>query len=771
MNKLSRILGLVLILTGFTVSGAALDADLSDPGSGSGYASDTVSFSVSNSTTISNVTYWVNTSSGYTNDPGNSSDFSNNFEVSWNASSHPDGDGFYHLYANATNMSDNSIISDKITFTIDSVKPSISLVDNTTFEDGNIFIDWDFTEDNPDQWVLWRNDTSGGDWEKLNTFSPTTTQYNDSSTSYTNYVYRIGGSDKAGHSVNSSDTLELDVEDGVKPSVSSRSPGKDAFVSKTDPEVKAEGSDDLSGMDNVTIAFEGDWATGNSSASISASGLNSETEYTVEANLTDKAGNTLETSWNFTVDTSAPDPSVSLKPDQDNLVSETTVEISLSSTSDVDEVRCYVGDPSSDGSQFGSSSSPDDSDDYSCGDLDPADYSEGSHSIYGEICDKAGNCNSKEAGEYVFDTEDPEIDSVEINPEYTNTDPEVTVEASDDGTGVTGAEYDFEDFDGGEGTTVSIENGDDVSFTFEPSLDDLDDGDHTLNLRVEDGSGKYSDLATADFTYDPDANPSAELVYGPIELESGSSTDYSVTVNNTAKVPLTSATLNVSGKASGSSDSFEVAGESSKEVTFEVSSDESFGTYTVDLKLNSVSLEKTVEAELHVMAPDDRKEELDSVLSKQESRLQLLKDNLTRLKEKGARQELVNNLESEINKFEKLVKEAGNASESGDYFSAEEAFKKMDSTGSAAMSALEETRKKHQKNVFYRNLMIGGGVVFLLLVAGGVFFYTSEEYDLHLERVYDSDLSIDSVRDIPRRIKSVFSSKEEAEEFEWDGFE
>jgi hypothetical protein len=748
----TKILLTALLITLITGTAAALE--ITSPSDGS-YHNSSITFQIETEAG-SYDSIEIRKASSENGEYNRSQSVGSSGEVSWT----PGTDGSYYVKAVNTSSSDETT---PIRVVYDTTPVTVSgLTVEKKYEDGSIEIS--FNNDNDlsgiDHFVLNRTEESTGESTIRNIGAATT--YNDTETDYTTYTYTVWAVDRAGNAPSESARLDpsssdyvdsvssINVIDGLAPTIVDRSPGQDAYISSTSQTVSVEVEDLLSGLKNATLTV-GDNSTSFNESNIPDSGtLNleindlDERAHNPQVTVYDQQGNNRTYSWEFTVDTQKPDPSASLSPSPDGqefLTTATPLQVEVDeedvSPTKVERIECHVDDPRDYSNEFGSSSEYSDGS-FRCGELDPGDYSEGSHSIYVEFYDRAGNKQVSNLGEYVFDTVNPEIESLTVTPEYTNTEPNVTVEASDFGSGVEDAEYMFsENVEDGEGNTIS-EGFEDGEMSFQPNLRNKEDGDYELFVRVQDGSGKWSDAESVNFTLDRGALPEPELeTEGTLNVTSGDSTFFDVTVSNNGKVPLTNAQLEFIGDVEGTNKGIEVKGESSKDVSIRASTNRSFGQTQVTLKLTNSAVSENVTVPVNIRASDEQKQQVDERIKQYETRLGLLKQNLTQLEEDGADQQLIEDMDTQIREFESRLEQVNSSVAEGRYYEIASSIDEVETQRSEAVNTTEQAKEEHRQNE-KRFWMILFGLLTLGVLGGGAFVWYRSDYYLDMD-----DLPVD----------------------------
>ncbi len=578
--------------------------------------------------------------------------------------------------------------------------------------------------------------------------------------------------------------------DRSSPDLVSNSPSN--FVNQDDPDIDATFQDSDSGIVNATIEFKGeedggsfDGSTGEESLSIDSSDFDNleEGEHTVSYEAYDEAGNRVNNSWSFTVDTSYDgDTSPSFDPEDERIFlledeyDDRDIEVNLDQESENSKITTACYDSNDNEIDSDTKEVTEDGTSFSC-ELDAGEYGGESVDMYVELCDEAGNCEVLDSSEwmqtYHMDLNSPIVSGLSIgsDAEMFNSDFDVEFIATDDASGVEAAEYFFGDDGPGKG------EGEELNYTlvqesYEIDTSGLTEGEHTLNVRAKDGAERWSVAKSVDFSFDPDAQPEISLdVPEELKITAGESKEFDVGVENTGKIYVNELEVK-SGSGDIVSSSKTVSdlssGESSS-VTFEaITVPEDMGEHKIEVSTDNPSIKK--EIDLVIRANSDQRERLDSTLSDYSERMQNLRSNVTSLKEKLSEKRR-QRLDSNFSEFEQNFQDAQEAIDNGNYYEAESILEGIDQDYATAQSSYSNVKEEHKAAQFRMYLILG--IVGFLLVAGGAaaFFMYSEDYELDLEQLTDSDIDISRLEDIPSRIKVMFEKeKSEAEEFDWDGF-
>jgi len=613
----------------------------------------------------------------------------------------------------------------------------------------------------------------------------------DTQTQFKDYKYSATVIDEAGNrnEALSSSTGYISVTDGVSPAIQIQNPADDSYISSTSPEIQVDVSDDLAGLKNASIVLDDQeqnitGLSGDKSTSLDLSTEDLEEEkYEPEVVAHDTEDNRENVSWTFTVDTTGPSPSASLTPDPDEqeyLSTETPIGVEVDSgdvgSKEVARVVCYVDDPSDYGYDFGESSTYEDGS-FRCGDLNPAEYSGGDHNVYAQFYDEAGNREEQNLGEYTFDTESPEIDRLDISPEYTNKEPNVTVEGADAGSGLQDAEYMFSDnVEAGQGSGISAGFEDD-EFVFNPNLRNKEDGDYTLYVRVQDGSGKWSETSSNDFTLNRGALPDPQLSTDELNITSGSSTDFEVTVHNDGKVPLMGAELSFRNGFEGSRNDIDVSGESSETYTMQVSTNESFRQTQATLELVASTVSRNITVPVNVQASESQMEEVDSQIREYNGKLSELRSDLSRLEEQGASEELLDQMRTEIDEYDTKLQSVKSAAKDNEYYEIASELDEVDTRHSEAVNTTSQVEQEYRSNQ-RQKMMILAFILILGLLGGGAFLYYRSNYYIDMENLpasieeissdFDWDETVDNLEDkLNNLLEAGEENGDDSEDVSW----
>jgi len=674
--------------------------------------------------------------------------------------------------------------------------------------DGSISIEWSLEEDDDNvdyasysdiEFELETDDTVVDSSFPGSSGEANLTDPNDNRTYESiGYTLRAVGVTGEGDDEKTLDTGEYYPLDGLSPEFSYTSLGDSddlsyvEHINEDSTEVSVEVVDSLSGVSQANLTFENNESIfdsfeyeeePNESVELDISLDNLEDgEYDLRLDVEDHAGeheeideNNQETyEWSFVVDTENPEPNVSLVPnpeDTEFITGRTSFIVEVEDSDSAIRARCYVNDVPH-GADFGSADLEDD--EFDCGRLDPRDYSEGSNDIYVRFEDKAGNRETKNLGAFIFDTENPEIDSFDITPRYTNEEPNVTVEASDTGSDITDAEYVFsENVDEGDGRNIDFaSNGRSVDFEFQPDLANREGGEYDLFVRVRDQSGKWSDLEGNNFTLDREALPDPVIDFDEVEIEDGSEMAR-VDVSNEGDVPLVSTVLKVDGVVEGESEQFDVFGGEESSIRLNLTSDEEFGVYQENLTLESTMVDLDHEFQVNIIASDGEKSEVDERLDNVGIVLDYVEGNISQLEEEGASEEMLEELREEQNQLDSVYREAQSDVEEENYHEVASLMADLENYSNSVEEAQEEVieARSREQRVFYVQMFA------LLMVLGGgtgIFALYRSDYELDMDEFdlqglefdlgFVNELNLASVTEIPGNILEQFEEFLEEEE-------
>ena len=522
--------------------------------------------------------------------------------------------------------------------------------------------------------------------------------------------------------------------------------------------------------------------------------LSSEESYTVGWSAEDTVGNTGSNEFDFTVDSGYNGPTgVSLEPEDGNVIGldddEFQLDVTVDENDDGDteiEVGCYEDSDFDNAYDTGTIDDTGDNDEedrtFTC-DIEVGEYSDGD-TIYIGLADQAGNrysdSNDDITASYEIDTRSPVVQSLEFastdvsDPTFSS-DFDASVEVDDDTESTSRVEYYFDsDTDDGDGTPLEWDG--DGDYTIDTS--DLESGSHTLHIRardsVDDDNGDafhgYSDAETLDFSFNPDASRSIDLqATENITVTAGESGTLDATAENTGGAFISDFNVSVSGFFSGQETVEQLRSGAQEEVSFD------FGTSESDLGSSSATLEAdgfdaSKEIAIDIEANQEQRSSVNSKLQRYSNELESLRSNYTELKSKvsGARE---SNLTSQFNEYESLIQNMRSAVESDNYAEAQELLSDAQTRLETSKGSVSDTQSFVESRNQRNNIIIAA--VGLLAVVGigiGGFIY-SERYGLDIKQALDSDIPTTSIDGLKSRVRTIFTDEEDADEFEWSGFE
>jgi len=578
--------------------------------------------------------------------------------------------------------------------------------------------------------------------------------------------------------------------DNEAPEISIEEPS-DNYLDDGDFDIEATFTDELSKLQNATLEFldDGDREdivyldendTEEETLELDVD-LSDGDDYKIYANATDMVGNNDSESEEFTVteDLEA-STSVDLDPegglftveefeDDYNEQVEITVDEEEDAVTDK-EIACY--DDSS-GDQLDSDGDEDiqNSDgEFEC-EIDMGDYGGSTVDFYVEICDMAGNCDETSIEEYSFDEDPPEVFDLDSSTGHDifNDDFEAEFESFDDVSGTERAEYFFSLSNEGDGEQFSADEGEN-SFTVETS--DLDTGENTLYLRTRDEVDRWGDSETFEFEYLPDESPEIEIETSQnISVTSGESKNFQITVRNVGDIIVQESVFEAvsEGVVDEEEELPEIGVNDS--TTFDITFDteeEDLGEHQLEMSTDNPS--KTVEIPLYVTANEEQRQEIDGYFSEYDNELNALEENITDLKDQGLSEEREQELESTFTNLEQQLNEIEQSIESGEYYNVDGSVASLGSELDSAQVEFTEIEEQHYSDRRTRRVIALFAFMFLGSLGAVGFFAYSEDYDLDVNKYYDSDIDIPTPEDIVVKIESIIKDEEEAEQFEWDGF-
>lgn len=564
----------------------------------------------------------------------------------------------------------------------------------------------------------------------------------------------------------------------------------------SDPELTFEVSDDHSELIEVTGIETNDddildetnevncdpGDTCETDFNLDTSSLDSEDDINLEITLTDEVGNEKTSNYDFTYDDEWDgDDSASVEwvesessvltgfEDEDQ---DLDVEFTPDSVSDT-TVVCEADGEEVDVDSVDAS---DEEESAAC-EFDSDEYASSVFDLTVEAEDAAGNSQTLVDGEeLVWDTQRPTISSLSQPDGVStfNSGFDLSLTATDDASGIQMVEYYFDASTGvGDGNQINLDNSGstavETDFSVEP---DLGQGEHTVYVRVEDGTGQ-TDVQSFDFEYFPDREPNVNLnAPESVEVTSGETKTFTLTIENGApffingvEIQSDSAVWNGTVTAT----SLEEGDSVEKTVTVDASNID-VGTY--DLELETVDLSNSMTVEVIVRATEDQKSGIDSELQEWQDLSSELEENVSSI---GT----VDESNENVSRFLSRVSSVQTAVDEGRYYEAKNHLESIESEYESAQATYSEAKDRHEKKVKTRMFMLA---IFGVLIIGGggtgllLYSKNSEE----LPDFVPDDLDVEMPEEVPKlgvidKVKELIQDAEdEVEEetgYSFDGFD
>ncbi|MFB6204696.1 MAG: hypothetical protein ABEJ75_03550 [Candidatus Nanohaloarchaea archaeon] len=502
-------------------------------------------------------------------------------------------------------------------------------------------------------------------------------------------------------------------------------------------------------------------------------------DFRVDYKVVDAAGNTRTGSWIFTVDTSyngdtaptvSPQPQV-FRVDGDKVMFE--VNLTEKDEASAIKVLCMNGDSTIVDAGYQQVNGYEM---YNCV-IDSSDYHDIGINLKIQMQDRAGNAWTYDVGRYVFDFTPPEFGNLSTPVNVFNDDFRVDFEGGDAASSIEKVHYQVgdSDFSLSQGRNVSVSDG------FKVSVDELSSGDHTLYAWAVDRAGRWSDRASIEFTYLPNAQPKVD-VSAPSEFHvtAGEATQLEVNVTNTGQLLVKDLKVKAETELLNATRTVEsLTPESTAQVSFVVNTVKSdLGAYSVEVYTENPLSSETVK--LVVEATDSQQQKIQSRFEKYLSKYRSLRSNVTELMPKLNEQRSAE-LKGNYTPFNETMQKAIRAQEKGNYYRVESLLTNISEKYRSAQSSYQDIRKEHAKAV--RNKFIG---LFLLLVvlggggAVGYFVVLDDEYYLDVEElknlefideIRENGLNTEPFREAYDRLMNYLRDEEqEAEEYVFKGF-
>ncbi|MFB6294655.1 MAG: Ig-like domain-containing protein, partial [Candidatus Nanohaloarchaea archaeon] len=256
--------------------------------------------------------------------------------------------------------------------------------------------------------------------------------------------------------------------------------------------------------------------------------------YTVTAHVEDANGNTAEQQWNFTVDTTPPELSISSHVAGDIVTGEETVSINVSDLTAVDTVNVTVENRTVTATQDGSL--------YTAS-IDTTRLADGKTTLSVNAVDAAGNQGRGNLG-VVVDNTPPEITGLDLYPAPAKGGIVISATARDAATRIIGARYRIE---GSDDRPVTDGRMDAIRGEFDSSEEEirtvidlqslnLSSGNYTAFLMTRDAAGHDFDGFGTAFQIDNSLNASLAVEDAVFQQEIGTERTFTVPVTNTGAV-------------------------------------------------------------------------------------------------------------------------------------------------------------------------------------------------------------------------------------------
>jgi hypothetical protein len=555
---------------------------------------------------------------------------------------------------------------------------------------------------------------------------------------------RVYEYNESGDSEGDSESVVRTVDNDI-PDANSKSP--QGAVSENQPEISAEFDGGVTGLKNASINLtevDGVYAENTNPGNNPEIVIDSDDydddslddgEYTVDYEAYDEAGNHLDDSWTFTVDTTQPDPdNIDLEPDEGvhdvEGDDEFSIDVSFDASNDHSsriDARCIVDGEEQNTIQL-SEMSEDDSEEFTC-DIDSDEFGSDVEFEF-ELVDQAGNeWTDSDTYTYSLDESGPEVTTLEPVQDATSFGDDFEVDyAFDDLGDIQSAEYYFsEDAD-----EVDRNEIDDVSDdgTFTVDTTGLESGDDkNLFVRAQDEFDRWGDASDMPFKFYPDREPSLSLnTDDSVEVVAGSEKSLSVDVENTGELLVSGGSVSGSKSFVGSADYSEIEPEGTSTVDVSLTpSEDDIGSYNVTLESSTGSASTTVE--VTVRATEDQKSSINQSFQDYNQTYFTLSQEVSELNNTVS-QELFESLGANYSQYRSTIEDARQALDSNNYYRAQSALQELEGINETSMTALQNVKEKRSNGLPL--LLIGGGLLlFILLVGGGIAALSySDQYEL-----------------------------------------
>lgn len=443
-------------------------------------------------------------------------------------------------------------------------------------------------------------------------------------------------------------------------------------------------------------------------------------QFTVSVEASDFVGNTYSGDISYVYDSEfeADKPEFTVEDAEDGIVqldSDVEVDVGVQDVEDEQsdiKVRCLVDGEEVDTSGW------DDEESFSCS-IPEDEVNDETADISVEAADRAGNTVESDERSISFDSSEPDVEEFELVQEY-NTfrrDFEARFEADDSLTGIDRAEYFFDiDTDEGDGYEVQEEG----EFKLDTS-DISGNGSKTVYLRVQDGSGRWSEYESVEFRYFPESSETLRIsTPQDFELRAGSSTDYNIEVENTGELLVESVVVTVSSRLFEKSVTLEeLEGGDSETVSISLSPNES-QTGRYEVSVSSESPDEEVTGKFTVRASEDQRSRVRELLENLSSANASISANLSDISRKASEEEL-ERTSSAVQTFQSEIRRIEAAVENGSYYQALPALETVEQRKQEALDSLQDVENsveaRETKSTILNVLLAGVLITAVILYA------------------------------------------------------
>lgn len=647
----------------------------------------------------------------------------------------------------------------------------VSPADNTQMQDG---ITLNVSNDNNAAYIV------------IETVGPNTQSWNLSASGqdYVTQTFTAGSGNYgtydfvANDSTNVATAANITLDSGA-PQISSKSPT--SYTSSSSMTVSFSVSDAHTGVNSSETFIQvervgGDIIANSSSSSVDVSDL-ADGDYRVSYEAEDNVGNRNTGTWAFIVDTAyqgGTSPSINYAPQVFRASGgDYRFVFNVSEGSEPSDIKvvCMNDQATIDESNYKDVNGYET---FNC-DIDSSSYRDVTINLNAQLLDQAGNSFTKNFGEYTFDFTAPSFGNLSSVVSVFNSDFSLDYEGSDTASGISKVHYQLND------NTFSLDKGQNASAEgeFTVSVDGLSSGSNTVYAWAVDGAGRWSERASYEFNYLPDAEPKVSLnAPSEVHVTSGESTSFDVAVANTGQLLIEDLKVSAdSGVFNNTKTIAQLEPEKTINITYDVNTEPAdLGSHTVNVFTQSPS--ESREVKLVVEANADQEAAIKQKFERYRSKYQSLNSNVTELLPK-LREERAAALKENYSEFNETLTAAIQAKENGEYYRVEELLSDVESEYQTAETSFNQVEQKHR--VAKRNEMIGFLLLGLVLLGGaGVGYFAVYRDDYYLDT--DALESFEFIEDFPEELeetvgavkariaKFIEKEEEEVEEYSFDGF-